>query len=231
MSNEVLAIIERAVLSPDIDVGKMKALLDMQLAVMDKQAEMDFNIAMSALRTELPPVFRNKKNTQTDSSYADLDAIKKIVDPLLVKHGFFDRYEEDYPAPDIIGTTCIIVHKNGHSKINRDQFNLDDKGIKGSVNKTSLHAAASSMTYGQRLSLCRALGVRISEDDDGNSGVRVIDDERIDVLKKLLEETSSDELQFLKHLNIENLKLLPMSRYVEAKTLLTAKKKRANAKA
>jgi hypothetical protein len=199
----ILSVIERAASDPNVDVAKMKALLDMQIVVMDKQAEIEFNQAMAQLRKELTPIIKNKKNDQTNSRYADLDAIKAVADPLLVKYGFYDRYEEDYPSEGIIGTTCEIVHEKGHSKKNRVQFTLDNMGIKGTVNKTNVHAAASSMTYGQRLSLCRALGIRISEDDDGNlAGAQTITEDQINVLKERLVKSGMDQGKFFVYMRV-----------------------------
>lgn len=229
----VLAVIERVALSPDADVHKLEKMLDMQERIMDRQAEIDFNQDMAKLREKLDVVVKNKTNDQTCSKYADLDAIKKKVDPLLNEFGFYDRYEDEYPAVGLVKTTCEIVHKSGHSKKNSVQFDLDDKGIKGSVNKTSVHATASSMTYGQRLALCRALGIRISEDDDGNGTTTFIDTEtaaEIDTRIRKLKDAKEYTPKFLLYMKVKSIQEIPEKDYLKATNAIKAKEK-ANASA
>lgn len=226
----VLTVIERVALNPAVDVTKMNALLEMQERILDRQAEIEFNTAMSQLRAELNthPVIKSRKNAQTKSSYADLEDVKMVVDPLLTKYGFFDRYEDDYPAEGVVGTTCIITHQKGHKEKNRVQFRLDDKGIAGSVNKTPVHAMASSMTYGQRLSLCRALGVRISDDDDGNiAGSQTVTDEQAIWIEEMITSTNSDKAKFLEYMGAKTIGNIPAVAFQKAKTMLLDKQARA----
>lgn len=226
--NAVLDVIERVATNKDVDVSKMQALIDMQIQVMDKEAEMAFNKAMVALRKELPVIVKKKVNSQTSTKYADLSSIKQIVDPLLLKHGFFDRYSDRFPSDGVIVTKCIITHELGHKEENEVQFKRDDVGIKGSKNKTDVHGDASAMTYGQRLSLCRALGIRIAEDDDGNKAQGTITQEHFIRLNELIEETNTDEEKFLQLFNVNNLEELPIGEFKKAQALLIAKKGNQN---
>lgn len=221
----MLAVIERAAGNPNVDTDKMQSLLDMQLQIMDKQAEIEFNKAMTGLRSELGPVVKNKANNQTSSRYADLETIKKAVDPLLVKYGFFDSYDDDFPEDGVIITTCILTHESGHARRNKVRFKRDSVGIKGSTNKTDVHGDASTMTYGQRLSLCRALGLRISEDDDGNkAGAKPIGDKQAAGIKKLLEETGSDVKGFLDLFGIDCVESMDERDVRKANALLLTRK-------
>jgi hypothetical protein len=213
---------------PNMTPDKLNQYIDASMRIMNKQAEIEFNQDMAKLKDELKdtPIQKNKANTQTSSRYADLDAIKAIVDPLLAKYGFFDRYEDEFPDINTVRTTCEIVHRMGHSRRNTVQFGLDRTGIKGSVNKTDIHAAASSMTYGQRLSLCRALGIRISEDDDGNAaGSSKINAEQVSIIQGLLEETKTDIALFCsQYLKLPSLADIPCSGYSRVLNALLKKK-------
>ena len=223
----MIAVIEKAALSPEVDALKMEVLLNHQDRIMKKQEEIEFNKDMLTLRGELNehPVIKSRKNEYTKSSYADLEDVKMAVDPLMTKYGFFDRYEDDYPSEGIVGTTCIITHKAGHKKSNRVQFRLDDKGSSGSTNKTQIHAAASSMTYGQRISLCRALGVRITEDDDGNAGgSQAITPEQSIWIEEMLEATGADKAKFLVYMGVKSIGDIPASAFNKAKTALEGKR-------
>jgi len=229
-TNDVMSIIEKVVINPDVDVQKMEALLRLQERIMDRQAEIDFHHAMAQLRADLneSPVIKSRKNNQTKSSYADLDDIKTVVDPLLSKHGFYDRYEDYFPAEGIVGTTCVITHKGGHKERNSVEFTLDNKGIAGSVNKTSVHAIASSMTYGQRISLCRALGVRISDDDDANlAGSQTITQEQEMWISDILDATQSDKQKFLEYMGVKKITDISAKDFQKAKAVLDVKMEKA----
>lgn len=226
-----LTIIEQHVADPNFTAEKLHSLIDANERILNKQAEIEFNRAMAMLRKELPAVVKNRKNNQTNSDYADLDAIKEVADPLLAKFGFFDRYEDEFLDNGIIRTTCEIVHEMGHSKRNTVQFVLDDKGIKGMVNKTPIHAAASTMTYGQRLSFCRAMGIRISNDDDGNlGGSKLITAQQVDVLRKWIDDTCADIKKFCEHFDIPSITEMAARDYQKATDLLKAKEAQARAK-
>jgi hypothetical protein len=225
-----ISMLERIALSPEANVENIERLYALRERDIARNAEEAFNVAMLELRGELMPVLKNKQNNQTNSHYADLEAIQKVAHPLLEKYGFYDRYEDDYPAPNTVGTTCEIVHVRGHSKRNRVQFELDDKGIKGTVNKTSPHAAASSMTYGQRLSLCRAIGIRITKDDDGNlAGAKFIDDASIKAIRDLIEETKADESRYLEMLGVARVENILVKDYPTALNALLKKRQKIGA--
>lgn len=227
------SFITQALSQPELSADVLHKLISAQERVMDRQSEIDFNQDMAKLRRDLNdhPVMKSRNNNQTKSKYADLEDVKRVVDPLLAKYGFFDRYEDDFPADGTIGTTCEIVHMNGHSKKNRVQFKLDDRGIAGSVNKTQVHAAASSMTYGQRVSLCRALGVRISEDDDGNAaGSQTINDDQLVQIEEWIESSGADKDGFLKYMGVRSISQIPASSFNKAVWALKSKQKQSESK-
>lgn len=228
---DVTQFIEKAITNPDTDPEKLHQILDFQERILDRQAEYDFNSAMVALRKELQPIVKNKANKQTSSKYADLNAIKKAVDPLLEKHGFYDSYDDDFPEDGVIITTCILTHAGGHSRKNKVRFKRDNVGIKGTANKTDVHGDASAMTYGQRLSLCRALGIRISEDDDGNAaGNEAIHPDNAEKLKQLIKETNSDTKAFCEMFGCNDVDSLPQRELRKANAILISKRAEMQAK-
>lgn len=221
----MIDIIAKAAADVNVDVAKLEKLLDMQERIMTKQAEIDFNNDMLALKAELPAIVKTKTNAQTNSNYADLESIKDVVDPLLTKYGFFDRYEDDFPSATRVGTTCILTHRGGHKERNRVEFDLDDKGIKGITNKTSIHATASSMTYGQRLALCRALSIKVATDTDGNLNNSVITQEQLAQINKLCDKVGADKAKFCKVMKINSLAEMRVKDFGAAIVKLNAKGK------
>lgn len=224
-SDRFIAIIEALASNPNIDSSKLEKMMDLQLRIMDKDAEIAFNNDMARLRLEMPTVVKNRDNNQTSSKYADLEAIKKAIDPIMAKHNFYDRYEADYPDENTIGMTCEIIHRDGHTRRNRVQIPKDDKGIKGSTNKTDPHAVASSMTYAQRLSFCNAMGIRVGKDDDGNAaGSQSITGEQTQKIETLLTESQTNKFKFLAFIGAESVDKVLTKDYARAINMLEAKK-------
>ncbi len=221
--------IQTMAMDPDVSVEKLDGLLNFQERILDRQAKMDFNTSMVQLRKKLGPVLKTKKNNQTGSKYADLGAIKKAVDPLLEEFGFYDSYDDDFPEDGVIITHCTITHEGGHSRTNKVRFKRDDAGIKGTKNKTEIHGDASTMTYGQRLSLCRALGIRIADDDDGNAAGGMdeptLNNQQFNEVMGLIDATDSDIKAFCGFMEVEAIKDIKQINYQRAINQLENKKR------
>lgn len=230
---EVLSIIEKVALNPDADVSKMNALFDLQERVMSKQAEIDFNNAFILMKPKLPVIVKDAANSQTNSNYAKLENIKEKVDPILFENDFFYRFDEEYPDNDHIIITCYLTHKGGHTVVAKKRLAHDDVGIKGSTNKTKVHAAASTGTYGQRLSLAMALSLTfIGFDNDGNEvdTSALVDDAQFNELLKLIEEAGVSAESFCKHMAVPSIRSIRSLLYAKAVQDLKARIKKKKEK-
>lgn len=169
--DSMLAVIEQAVINPDVDVEKMSRLMDIQERIMDKNAAQAYAQAMSECQKECPRVIHNKTNQNTGSTYSDYDAVNNIIKPIYVKHGFSLMFGTDTAKnPDEVKVTCICLHSQGHSKHFEIDVPYDQLGPKGNPVKTRTHAAISSISYGQRYLLEMIFNVSTGKDDDGNQG-------------------------------------------------------------
>ena len=87
-----LAVIEKAAMNPDIDVDKMSKLLDMQERIMNKNAEIAFNQAMTRLQPKMPYIPKKakimNKTGGVQSFYAKYEEIDRLVRPLYTGEGF-----------------------------------------------------------------------------------------------------------------------------------------------
>lgn len=166
----IIQVIERVALNPEIDVEKMRQLLDMQLKIMDRQAAEAYAEAMMAAQNEMPPVVVNKENKQTNSRYADLEAVNRIVTPIATKHGFSISFNTEKSClENHVQIVATVLHRGGHFKVYNYDAPMDDAGIAGKINKTPTHARASSISYGQRYLLKLIFNLTIAgEDNDGN---------------------------------------------------------------
>ena len=84
--NQMLALIEKVVANPDVDVNKLEKLLDIQIRMMDKQGEILYNQAMAKMQGELPIVhhtgeLRHKGNLI--SPYSKYEDIALVVNPIM----------------------------------------------------------------------------------------------------------------------------------------------------
>ena len=166
----IIQVIERVALNPEIDVEKMRQLLDMQLKIMDRQAAEAYAKAMMTAQNEMPAVVVNKENKQTNSRYADLEAVNRIVTPIATKNGFSISFNtEKSSLENHVQIVATVLHSGGHFKVYNYDAPMDDAGIAGKINKTPTHARASSISYGQRYLLKLIFNLTIAgEDNDGN---------------------------------------------------------------
>jgi hypothetical protein len=113
----MVAMIERLALSPDVDVLKLEKLLELQERVLKRNAEAAFNDAMRTVQSEMPKIRRNKKNAQTGSLYADLEAVTNAAVPIYTKHGFSLSFSQADGAPDGKMRIQCYCSNAGHTRL------------------------------------------------------------------------------------------------------------------
>jgi len=211
-----LTMIERLSTNPDVDVAKIEKIMDLQERVLDRNAEQAFNADMVACQAEIRKVVARHKNDQTRSMYAKLDDIDAQSKPIYTKHGFaLTFYEGETKKEKYIRVMVDVLHRQGHSKTRYKDFPVDDKGIKGTVNKTPIHADSSSFTYGARKLTCLVFNIPTGDDDDGNAGGGALATpetlERLNAMKlklikdKVLKSEAEYKSRSTKYLGIERL--------------------------
>lgn len=186
---------EQLALNPEVSVDKLEKMLDMQERILDRQAKQDFVAAMVKVQQDIPAIKKGKQNKQTNSSYADLDFINSIIKPIYTREGFSLTFGTDGAViPETVRIVCDVLHAGGHSKTYTYDAPIDDKGIKGSVNKTATHARASATTYAQRYLVKMIFNITLTdEDDDGNkAGAPILSD---DLLMLISEAKTIPDLQ------------------------------------
>lgn len=205
--NGLNSLIEQAITNPDVDVAKMQALLDMNLTIRDKQAEINFNQAMSELQPKLPQITKNKK--AHNSNYATYEEIDKKIKHLYNDHGFAPSYNtkrEEDKSTTYYGT---LSHKDGHSRTYEINLQDDDTGSKNKV-----QAKASTLSYAKRYLLQMMFNVVTTDEDiDGN---KLIESEEKKYIKKLIKECDIEEDRFIIKYNITSIDNMPMKTYLKA---------------
>ncbi|AGH16007.1 Erf-like ssDNA annealing protein [Dunaliella viridis virus SI2] len=168
---DVLASITDLAKDPDVDPGKMQALVDLQTGLIDRQAMTSFRAAMHRARQNMPRISKDgvitNKQGKVQSRYAHYEAIDKIVRPIVEAEGLtygFDFREGDGGR---LLVTCIVSHVDGHE----ERFGPMPLAIDTTGAKNATQGAGSAGQYGKRYTLCAAFNI-ITEgkDDDGNMG-------------------------------------------------------------
>lgn len=225
LGDGILSVIARAAADPNTDVDKLERLLAMQERVLERESEQAFNAAMRACQEAIKPVLKNKKNTETKSSYADLERIGQAVDPVIHGHGFSLSYgTADCPYPNHYRVTCAVSHTAGFTREYQADVPVDNTGPKGSQNKTMTHGFGSALSYGRRYLKLLIFDIATT-DDDGRAAGRgaTLNDEQIKVLNGLADAVGADKRKFCDFLKVDGLPQLPVIEYDQAVNVLKQK--------
>lgn len=225
-----IAVIERIASNPDVDVEKMKAILDMQERVMNKKAEISFNQAMSRLSGKLPRITRHGKIAHAGKSgepdkiisrYARYEDIDRAIRPLLAEEGFSLSFDSEFREGGGAVVTGKLSHQDGHFETAAMALPLDVTGAKNNV-----QAMGSTLKYGQRYTACMLLNIVTENEDDDGSGIgqAPIDMASVCHLNALIEETKSNRAAFLKMMGVEEVDKILSKDYAKAVNALMTKK-------
>ena len=223
----ILDVIARAANDPNTDVAKMEKLLEMYERISSKQAEAEFNKAMTACQKAMRPIAADASNPQTHSKYASYNALDKALRPIYTENEFAISYDTaDSPKPDHIRVVAYVT-RGGYSRSYQVDMPADGKGAKGGDVMTKTHAAGAAMSYGSRYLLKMIFNVAVGEDDrDGNEPAETLSDEQIANIEALITETASDKAKFLRYLKVQSLEAIPAKSYSAVVKLLEGKRGR-----
>lgn len=172
----ILSVIERIASDPNADIAKLEKMLDLQEKVLNRNAEMAFNVAMNETQAHMSPISADATNPQTKSRYASYAQLDKALRPIYSGNGFSLSFgTEPNAAPDMMTIICDVSHRSGFTKRYQVQMPSDGKGAKGGDVMTKTHAAGSAMTYGMRYLLKLIFNVAIGENDDDGNGAELDD--------------------------------------------------------
>lgn len=217
---DMLAMIERMAVNPNIDTDKLERLIAMKKDMDATAAKVAFTQALVRMRPELPRIEKKGKTDKAD--YGKWEDIQDAIDPVLTKHGF-DLTFKTASAADSITITAVLRHNAGHE----DTTDLTLPADKG-PGRNNVQAVGSSVSYGKRYTASALLNLRIGgEDDDGKkagAGELISDDQAadladlIDTIADLIPTTTRQKhlAAFLKHIKVASLRDIPAKDYKRA---------------
>ena len=217
-----LDVIKQVALDPNVDVQKMHGLLDIQERMMNKQAEMNFTAALTALQSELPRITQDaeiRHNNKLIARYAKYETIDTAIRPLLIQNGFSLRYNTRKDGDKVI-VTATLSHKDGHSITDEIPLSIDASGAKNSV-----QGVGSTISYGKRYLVGMLLNLVFEgEDDNGEkAGFVAITPSQAEVIKRKLMETDADVVKFLEYVGADSVDQIAASNYDKAVIALNRK--------
>lgn len=215
-----LQAIEKISTNPGVDPDKLERLLDIQMRAMARQAEMDYNEALSEVQPLLPEIPKTRQGH--NSKYAAYEDIMRPYKKILAEHGF----SLDFDSEHIEGGIKVIGrlrHKSGHSETRSIPLPADTSG-----NKNGIQGIGSTMQYGKRYVLGMLLNVvTVGEDDDGDgAGAKKVDDKQLSELCDLVaawEPTDQQREAMLKHFKVKDLSEIRADRFEYARDMLKRK--------
>lgn len=224
-SSALMALIERAATSTDIDVDKLDKLLAVKERWDAQQAKRAFVDAMSRFRNTCPAVVKNAD--AHNSRYAKLDHVIRTIQATMQECGLSHSWRTQQEA-DRISVTCVLTHIDGHSESTTLAASPDTSG-----SKNPIQAIGSTTSYLERYTLFAILGLASSDDDDGGApvGVDRIDEGQVADLDAMISEVGADRAAFATYLRkslkvpegkIEN---IPVTAYKDVVGALELKRK------
>jgi hypothetical protein len=221
-NSDFLSVIER-LSTQDVDVEKIEKIIEMQERIMDRNAKQSFYAAMARVQSKIPEIKEDKKNTQTNSTYASFKSLMKTIKPLASEEGFSQSYYEGETSVEENIRVCATVrHELGHAESYWVDIPLDMKGIMGKVNKTKTHGKISSVTYGKSALAKLIWNVPTGEgDDDGNAAgsAYITEDQQIKI-NDMINAIPNGEKRFKAWLEKKNwgansVETIPSNKYKE----------------
>ena len=183
----LLAVLSRAASDPATDVEKMERLGAMYERMEARNAETEYNAALSEMQDELPAIVERGKaivSGATRYTFALWEDINAAIKPVLKKHGFALSFRTDFAEG--VSVTGVLSHKAGHSERTTIKLPADASGSKNAV-----QAVASSVSYGKRYTAGALLNLTShGEDDDAYASVDPVDPAWHDAINSAIDEAS-----------------------------------------
>ena len=132
----------------ELDVDKLRILIDMKNAQADREARNAWTAAMCECQSKMPTIHRSKKGSK--SNYAPYEELDRIIRPIYTAAGFSLSFGEEptKSTESHMWMYCDCAHRAGHIVRFEGQYPRDGKGSQGNqIAMTALQAVGSGMSY------------------------------------------------------------------------------------
>ena len=159
-----------------MDAQAIEKLVDLKLKLDANEARKAFGVSLSRFQSQVENIIGKKEGAKTNQGsvifkYAPIGDIMFAIRKPLTDNGLSVTFDSKYdPEKKVRSTTCTVTHELGHKETSLFESEIDP----GTSVMNALQKQGSTLKYGERYSLCLALGiVTEAEDDDGVAGGKV----------------------------------------------------------
>lgn len=223
-------LIMAAVTTGNIDLDKLKGLLELQNDWEANEARKAYHRAMSEFKAN-PPLINKDKKVGFDSktgggrvsyTHASLANVTNKINGELSKHGLSASWRTTQNGK--IRVTCKITHVMGHSEETYLEADAEKSGAKNDI-----QAMGSTITYLERYTLLAMTGLATSDQDDdgkiaGDKPIDLIDEKDLGIIRDQIIELKIDEGKLTSYLGIENLEAMPKSLLPKANAFFASRR-------
>jgi len=206
------------------DLEQIEKLLELQFKWEANEARKAYNKAMAEFKSNPPKIDKDKKVGYSTSkgkvgySHASLYNVVDKITAELSKHGLSASWRTEQNGQ--VKVTCRISHSMGHYEETSLSADADTSG-----SKNAIQAVGSTITYLERYSLLAITGLATEDqDNDGELVSDKIDENKVSILKKLIEDLKVDKDKFYKFMAVEKIEDIPVDQFAKAKVALEAKR-------
>ena len=208
-------------------VAVLKELRLMHIDDQERNAKAAFATAFREMQSELPAIAPMTEVPNKDGSlrykFASYDQLKKIVGPIMQKHGFAVSFSTKLEGNRVV-SICTLTHDAGFSRSNEYYCRIGS----GPPGSSESQADGAANSYAQRGALCDALDIVIQgRDNDARDLGAPVTFAQSESLRQRVYETKSDERAFLKFAGAQTFETIPSTRYAELDAFLKRKEGRA----
>lgn len=223
-----LLMLQAAIDNPQVDPARLEKYMELYERWERREAEKAYSAAMGACQAEMRPIERNAWNDQTKSHYLNLENVHAQLKPIWLTHGFtLSSGSDTSPLPNHYRAVMDVRHCDGHVTRHVLDGPCDDRGMKGSPNKTPIQGVVSTMSYLERKLTCMVFNITLKgEDKDGNRTYQsaAISQEQEVTIREWIDAKGADLAAFLKAFDIEKLSDLPAAKFANALDMLKRRK-------
>ena len=163
------ALLAQVLTSGNIEI--LERYIALRKSEEERQSRIAFEEAFSKMRAELPSIAKKKAVSIRGNhaySYAPVEEIQRLCDPIIYKHGFSYSWRED--SIDTGKRVFLDIFGYGHTRTNSFDVPMLEQITSRDGNQVTnaVQAAGAMSTYGRRYTFVSGFGVIVEgEDSDG----------------------------------------------------------------
>lgn len=184
MQSQEDRLLEKVLDSGRVDI--LERFIALRNSDQERAARIAFETEFVNMHAEFPAIQKTKKSHT--GSYAPIEEIQRVINPIVKKHGFAYWWESEKVDGGIL--EYIVISYKGYSK--RSPCFIPQ--VTGNNAQTPAQTIGSMQSYGRRYSIIDGFGLTITgEDDDGNLGA--VEKEAEPFIEQIKKCTTMDTLK------------------------------------